>query len=273
MLVTRTNMSSDAETMPVFDLKITQNRTNVKLKKWQTSKYNENTYLQIKNRNKTKKTSFKQNRTYRTRAIKRRSWLCKTLMLHAEAMGTNIFQSCMTPVMGFILHDFSTYDVTFRCATKTTALRNGREFTCLCPAHFTLQIVQILKTKVLAELSACGRLYCWFSLTWSTAMFFNENKRKRLHNNRVKFPEDLVGAPTWPPFLCLGHQHGGRDVMWKPRIIEEKISEQTWEWRLYKTLSEKRKTSPQVSSWEVLLRLPKKTEINFENVFFHWCGC
>ena len=45
---------------------------------------------------------------------------------------------------------------------------------------------------------------CWFSLTWSTSMFFNENKRKRLHNNRVKFPEDLVGAPTWPPFLCLG---------------------------------------------------------------------
>ena len=44
-------------------------------------------------------------------------------------------------------------------------------------------------------------------------MFFNENKRKRLHNNRVKFPEDLVGAPTWPPFLCLGHQHGGRDVI------------------------------------------------------------
>ena len=34
-------------------------------------------------------------------------------------------------------------------------------------------------------------------------MFFNENKRKRLHNNRVKFPEDLVGATTWPPFLCL----------------------------------------------------------------------
>ena len=45
---------------------------------------------------------------------------------------------------------------------------------------------------------------CWFSLTWPTAMFFNEDKRKRLHNNRVKFPEDLVGAPTWPPFLCLG---------------------------------------------------------------------
>ena len=50
----------------------------------------------------------------------------------------------------------------------------------------------------------CIIINCWFSLTWSTAMFFNENKRKRLHNNRVKFPEDLVGAPTWPPFLCLG---------------------------------------------------------------------
>ena len=49
---------------------------------------------------------------------------------------------------------------------------------------------------------------CWFSLKWSTAMFFNENKRKRLHNNRVQFPEDLVGAPTWPPFLS------GCDVLW-----------------------------------------------------------
>ena len=69
-------------------------------------------------------------------------------------------------------------------------------------------------------------MYCWFSLTWSTAMFFNENKRKRLHNNRVTFPEDLVGAPTWPPFLCFGHQHGGRDVMWKPRIEGEPMLRQ-----------------------------------------------
>ena len=48
-------------------------------------------------------------------------------------------------------------------------------------------------------------------------MFINENKRKGLHN-RVKFPEDLVGAPTWLPFLCLGLQHGGRDIMCKSRI-------------------------------------------------------
>ena len=34
--------------------------------------------------------------------------------------------------------------------------------------------------------------------------FSTKKKRKRLHNNRVEFPEDLVEAPTWPPFLCLG---------------------------------------------------------------------
>ena len=33
----------------------------------------------------------------------------------------------------------------------------------------------------------------------------NENKKKtkriRLNNNRVQFPDDWVGTPTWPPFL------------------------------------------------------------------------
>ena len=87
---------------------------------------------------------------------------------------------------------------------------------------FTNSVWVLLRPTGLWTLKGCETgptVYCWFSLTWSTAMFFNENKRKRLHNNRVKFPEDLVGAPTWPPFLCLGHQHGGRDVMWKPRIV------------------------------------------------------
>ena len=39
-----------------------------------------------------------------------------------------------------------------------------------------------------------------------TAMFSNKNKRKRLRNNTVQFPEDWVEVPTktWPPFLCLG---------------------------------------------------------------------
>ena len=72
------------------------------------------------------------------------------------------------------------------------------------------------QTKIYPEslankLSPCWRFQVsfkiikfWFSLAWSTAMFFNDNKRKRLRNNRVKFLEDLVRAPTWPPFLCLG---------------------------------------------------------------------
>ena len=38
----------------------------------------------------------------------------QTLMLHTEAMATIIFQSFITSVMGFTLHDFSTYDVTCR---------------------------------------------------------------------------------------------------------------------------------------------------------------
>ena len=35
-------------------------------------------------------------------------------------------------------------------------------------------------------------------------MIFKQNKRKRLHKNRVQLPQDYLGTPTWPPFLCLG---------------------------------------------------------------------
>ena len=47
-------------------------------------------------------------------------------------------------------------------------------------------------------------VYCWFSLTWSAAMFFNRNKRESLRMNRTQFPEDLSATPRWLPFLCLG---------------------------------------------------------------------
>ena len=47
-------------------------------------------------------------------------------------------------------------------------------------------------------------VYCWFSLTWSAAMFFNRNKRESLGTNRTQFPEDLSATPRWLPFLCLG---------------------------------------------------------------------
>ena len=48
-----------------------------------------------------------------------------------------------------------------------------------------------LNPQMIPSLGIESGPYCWFSFTWSTAMFFNENKRKRLHNNRVEFPEDL----------------------------------------------------------------------------------
>ena len=76
-----------------------------------------------------------------------------------------------------------------------------------------------------------GFVNCWFSLTWSTAMFFNENKRKRLHNNGDKFPEDLVGAPTWPPFLCLGAPtwRSWRHVKTENKInFKYKVEKFTW---------------------------------------------
>ena len=44
------------------------------------------------------------------------------------------------------------------------------------------------------------------------------NKRKHLHEKRVKLPEDFLGTPTWLPFHCLEHQYGRRDVMWKRSI-------------------------------------------------------
>ena len=56
----------------------------------------------------------------------------------------------------------------------------------------------------------CNRV---FSLTWPASMQIYWNKRKRLHKKRVQLPEDWFGTPIWPPFHCLGHQYGRRDVM------------------------------------------------------------
>jgi len=43
-----------------------------------------------------------------------------------------------------------------------------------------------------------------FSVTLSAALQFACNKRKHLHEKRVKLPEDFLGTPTWPPFHCFG---------------------------------------------------------------------
>ena len=57
-----------------------------------------------------------------------------------------------------------------------------------------------------------------FSLTWPASMLIYWNKRKHLHEKRVKLPEDFLGTPTWPPFHCFGTPYGRRDVMWKRSI-------------------------------------------------------
>ena len=46
--------------------------------------------------------------------------------------------------------------------------------------------------------------YRAFSLTWPASMLTYWNKRKHLHEKRVKLPEDFLGTPTWPPFHCFG---------------------------------------------------------------------
>ena len=55
--------------------------------------------------------------------------------------------------------------------------------------------------------------YRAFSLTWPASMLIYWNKRKHLHEKRVKLPEDFHGTPTWLPFHRWEHQYGRRDVM------------------------------------------------------------
>ena len=47
---------------------------------------------------------------------------------------------------------------------------------------------------------------CWCTKQW-------QNVAQVLHNNRIKFPEDSFR-------YCSVHQHGRRDVTWKPRIYK-----------------------------------------------------
>ena len=43
-----------------------------------------------------------------------------------------------------------------------------------------------------------------FSFTWPASMLIYWNKRKHLHEKRVKLPGDFLGTSTWPPFHCFG---------------------------------------------------------------------
>ena len=46
--------------------------------------------------------------------------------------------------------------------------------------------------------------YIAFSLTWPVSMQIYWNKRKPLHEKRVRLTNDWFGTPTWLPFHCLG---------------------------------------------------------------------
>ena len=58
-----------------------------------------------------------------------------------------------------------------------------------------------------------------FSLTWPAAMQLYRNKRKFLHKEGLT-PTELVslGMTNMTTVAFLGHQHCGRDVMWKRSI-------------------------------------------------------
>ena len=45
--------------------------------------------------------------------------------------------------------------------------------------------------------------YRAFSLTRPASMLIYWNKRKHLHEKRIQLPEDFLGTPTWPLFLCF----------------------------------------------------------------------
>ena len=54
-------------------------------------------------------------------------------------------------------------------------------------------------------------------------MFFNENKRKRVDNNRIQFPEDWVGTSTWPPFLLFGDTNMAAVTSYENQELFEKF--------------------------------------------------
>jgi len=73
---------------------------------------------------------------------------------------------------------------------------------------------------------------CWCTKQW-------QNVAQVLHNNRIKVPKDFFR-------YCSVHQHGRRDVTWKPRIEDFELvlgvrTSETHGWR--KTENERAKRS------------------------------
>ena len=61
----------------------------------------------------------------------------------------------------------------------------------------TVLLIFLVSTHVM-------RRPCWCTKQW-------QNVAQFLHNNRIKFPKDFFR-------YCSVHQHGRRDITWKPRI-------------------------------------------------------
>ena len=70
--------------------------------------------------------------------------------------------------------------------------------------------------------------YRAFSLTWPASMLIYWNKRKRLHEKRIQLPEDFLGTPTWPLFLCFGTPIWPPWVMWKRSIVLPWVIRAKW---------------------------------------------
>ena len=76
-----------------------------------------------------------------------------------------------------------------------------------------IDLAQVKKRNVDPWSNPSGGKYSWFASTWRDGHFGVQNNRKWprkfLHNNKVKFPKDIL-------LHCSVHQHGRCDVRWKP---------------------------------------------------------
>ena len=91
--------------------------------------------------------------------------------------------------------------------------------------HIYNKIVRVFSNKKYNKVFfVLGWGKCNSKKTWPASMQIYWNKRKRLHQKRVQFPQDWFGTPTWPSFYCFGTS------IWQP-------------WRHVKTLSNVKTTS------------------------------
>ena len=90
----------------------------------------------------------------------------------------------------FVYNDASLFTMTFEkflVKDKTTALCETKKTT-------KVNFEKLLGQQVLKN------HYRAYSLTWPASMQIYGNKRKFLHKKRVQLPQDLFGAPIWPPW-------------------------------------------------------------------------